>query len=99
MNPYEPPASAVGVDTGEHVAREPPSAVLTACKAQMKWQIAVGVLFASFAALIPWLGFEVREYMIVVGRYEATMATAEPMGYLIGCCLMGAFALVVSLAS
>jgi hypothetical protein len=56
-------------------------------------------LFASFAVLIPWLGFEVRAYMIVVGRYEASMVTTEPMGYLIGCCLMGAFALVVSLAS
>jgi hypothetical protein len=99
MNPYETPVSAVGVTSGESDLREAPSAVLTACKAQMKWQVALAILFAGFGALIPWFGFQVRYFLRLSGSLQGLDTAFWQMSALISTCIVGVVSMGVSLAS
>jgi hypothetical protein len=60
MNPYDAPKAPIQTESEQGV-REAPSRVYTACRKLTPWMLTLSILFAAFAVVAIWIGFEITE--------------------------------------
>jgi hypothetical protein len=98
MNPYATPQSAVGhVDEGDH--REAPAAVLTACKAQINWQLTLTILLLAVALTLTRVAFLMIDYVRLINELARREVTAGQSWLSIFCWTLVALTIASAAAS
>lgn len=99
MNPYAAPQSAVGHLREEGDQREAPAVVLTACKAQIKWQLALSILFLTVALALTRVAFLMIDYVRLINELNRREVTAGQNAISVFCWTLVALAIANAAAS